>query len=173
MLTLTKGWDQYVAGFGSVLGDHWLGLQVIHTLCPPSKPCGLRVDMKDPYFQNGKLVWAEYAAFSIEGFTGNYRLSLSGYNSSSTAGDAMLYPGRFRNQNNMAFSTHDRDNDKVSLRNCAASYHGGWWYSGCGAARLNSEFGLRDYVTGVSWYGHPVDTKFYPNYTEMKVRLHV
>ena len=40
--------------------------------------------------------------------------------------------------NRMAFSTHDRDQDKDETRNCAATFGGGgWWYKSCYHLNLN------------------------------------
>jgi len=45
-----------------------------------------------------------------------------------------------RNQNNMSFSTIDKDNDMLSGRNCASiSGGGGWWYNACYWALLNAD----------------------------------
>ena len=57
--------------------------------------------------------------------------------------------------NNIKFSTYDRDNDKSS-GNCASpSYnYGSWWYNSCSSVNLNGR-----YVYGSSswayvvWYG--------------------
>ena len=101
--------------------------------------CGLRVDMDDKDTP-GRTWWAEYTSFSVLELAADFRLSLSDYNTSSTAGDAMLIDvDRFRN-NNMAFTTYDRDNDMgCEGYNCTHTSSCGWWYNGCGNARLNSQ----------------------------------
>ena len=172
-LNFTRGWDDYVAGFGNKTGDHWLGLQAIHSLCPPSKPCGLRVDMDDKDTP-GRTWWAEYTSFSVLELAADFRLSLSGYNTSSTAGDAMLIDvDRFRN-NNMAFTTYDRHNDMDGEGyNCTHTSSGGWWYNGCGNARLNSQEAIWTEHTCEPHLCAPSEKPIYPIHTEMKVRLHV
>jgi len=156
-----RNWEQYVSGFGDVTGEHWLGLEHIHTLCPPSRPCRLRVELKDPQHQNGTLVWAEYSSFSLTGYSDNYRLSISGYDARSTVGyDALAY------HDGMAFSTKDKDNDD-SIGNCAINHHGAWWYRHCYESNLNGKYGVRDY-TGSTWSSSQY---IYATYTEMKIRV--
>jgi len=175
-----RNWTEYVSGFGDVTGDHWLGLEKIHTLCPPSRPCRLRVDMKDPDYKNGQLIWTEYSSFSLNGSSDNYRLSISGYDSRSTAGDGLTaeygenekmgkYDGGYHN--GMAFSTKDRDNDEYS-GNCANQYHGGWWYRNCHRCNLNGEYGVRG-PKGLQWKtpDDPNIPTLYASYTEMKIRV--
>jgi len=162
-----RNWDQYVSGFGEVTGDHWLGLEHIHTLCPPSRPCRLRVDLKDPQYLNGTLVWAEYSSFSLTGSSDNYRLSISGYDARSTVSrDSLVYP-----HNGMAFTTKDKDND-VSDGNCAIFGHGAWWYESCYNSNLNGKYGARD-KTGVKWWNSDYGKRphIYATYTEMKIRV--
>ena len=164
-----RGWDEYVAGFGDVTGDHWMGLQDVHRLCPLSKPCRLRIYLQDDHVYSPQTtVWAEYSSFSLAGFTENYRLSLSGYNiSTSTVGDAMLTN---YNLNNMYFSTRDRDNDRYYRGgSCAVKFHGGWWYNSCSMSNLNGRWGSRA-PGGLMWDGINVKHRLYATYTEMKVR---
>ena len=56
-------------------------------------------------------------------------------------------------ENNLSFSTKDRDNDKWSDGHCAQQRHGAWWYNACGSS-LNGDY-LRNgqiNATGVTWY---------------------
>jgi len=160
-----RTWAEYVSGFGDVTGDHWLGLEHIHTLCPPSRPCRLRVDLKDPQYLNGTLVWAEYSSFSLTGYSDNYRLSISGYDARSTVYDTLAY------HNGQAFTTKDKDND-ISSVNCAIFGHGGWWYRSCYESNLNGKYGARD-KTGVKWWNSHYSKRshIYATYTEMKIRV--
>jgi len=155
-----RNWEEYVSGFGDVTRDHWLGLENIHTLCPPSRPCRLRVELKDPKYKNGRLLWAEYSSFSLKGSSDNYRLSISGYDKRSPAGDGLTW------HNGMAFTTKDKDNDIDSTFHCAISYHGSWWYRTCYQSNLNGKYGVRN-GKGLRWiYGG-----LYATYTEMKIRV--
>jgi len=162
-----RNWDQYVSGFGDVTRDHWLGLENIHTLCPPSRPCRLRIDLKFPQYLNGTLVWAEYSSFSLTGSSDNYRMSVGGYDRRSTAGDALLYD---EYNNGQAFSTKDKDNDAWGFKHCARYRHGAWWYAGCTMSNLNGKYGTR-HDTGISWYNSNVKGWYYATYTEMKIRV--
>ena len=109
-----RGWKDYVAGFGNVTGDHWMGLQYIHDMCPPAKPCVLRVEVMDGD-ENHSPLYAEYTNFSLTGFSDQYRLSVGSF--SGTAADGLTH------ENHQRFSTYDRDNDAY-LHNCAASMMG-------------------------------------------------
>jgi len=157
-----RNWLHYVSGFGDVTGDHWLGLEHIHTLCPPSRPCRLRVDLKDPNYNNGQLVWAEYSSFSLTGYSDNYRLSISGYDARSTVRDSLAYI------DGMAFSAKDKDNDTWG-GNCATLCHGAWWYRSCAQSHLNGNYGVRD-GTGIRWL-RSSGNNLYATYTEMKIRV--
>jgi len=160
-----RNWGQYVSGFGDVTrGDHWLGLENIHTLCPPSRPCRLRIDLKGPNYKNGKLVWAEYSSFSLTGYSDNYRLSISGYDARSTVRDALA------EHNGMAFSTKDNDNDNFDSGNCATNHHGAWWYRSCYESNLNGKYGTRKF-TGVRWNIDDGRGVLIATYTEMKISV--
>jgi len=161
-----RDWAEYVSGFGDATREHWLGLENIHTLCPPSRPCRLRVDLMFPQYLNGTLVWAEYSSFSLSGSSDNYRLSISGFDARSTVDYDSL-----ADHDGQAFSTKDRDNDE-SRYNCAAMDHGAWWYYGLGCfmSNLNGKYGVR-YLAGVAWYSDKEYMYMYATYTEMKIRV--
>jgi hypothetical protein len=66
----------------------------------------------------------------------------------------------FNYNNQMPFSTYDRDLDTIS-RNCAVAEHGAWWYmyNGCSRANLNGYYATPGTVCefpGASrgWCGH-------------------
>ena len=162
----SRSWAEYLAGFGDVKGDHWMGLQDIHTLCPPGNPCTLRVDLKDDQvYKTGHTVWAEYSSFSVGGFTEKYGLTVSGYNTSSTLGDSLQY------HSGVPFSTYDRENDNHDTAHCATIYHGGWWYNKCHLVNLNGKWGERN-TAGLRWLGSGNKATVYATYSEMKVRIH-
>ena len=71
----------------------------------------------------------------------------------------------------MRFSTKDQDND-ISSGNCAKSYHGAWWYSGCHASNLNGRYlhgSHGSFANGINWHawkGHYYSAAR----SEMKIR---
>ena len=73
---------------------------------------------------DGKTFWAGYDRFRVGPESGNYKLSVTGYDRYSTVPNKMWY------HNYMMFTTYDRDNDRSGI-NCARSWKGGWWYNGC------------------------------------------
>ena len=104
----------------------------------------LRVDFGD--FE-GNVYWAGYGSFSVGAEVDQYRLSISGFNSSSTGGDSLTY------HNSMKFTTLDYDND-ILYGNCAREFGGGgFWYRGCGLAFPTGRYytGGREEYGGVNW----------------------
>uniref|UniRef100_A0A3Q1FKA7 Fibrinogen C domain-containing protein 1-like n=1 Tax=Acanthochromis polyacanthus TaxID=80966 RepID=A0A3Q1FKA7_9TELE len=159
-----RGWDAYRDGFGTTNGEHWLGLQRVHSLTR-SGVYELRIDMSD--FDNA-TAFAHYSHFSVGRDSVNpeedgYPLEVEGY--SGTAGDSLL------KHSGMQFTTKDRDQDQ-SENNCAAYYQGAWWYRNCHTSNLNGQYlrgGHASYADGVewsSWTGWQYSLRF----TEMKVR---
>ena len=154
-----RGWNDYKAGFGQLTAEFWLGNDKIHRLTA-SRPSSLRVELED---WNGVRVYAKYGKFNIGDEQALYRLEVGSY--SGTAGDSME-----ERQNNMAFSTKDRDNDGAGSANCAALFTGAWWYNNCLYSNLNGKY-LGDKTggaKGVVWHGFRqwLSLKF----TEMKLR---
>ncbi|NXN95851.1 FBCDB protein, partial [Rhinopomastus cyanomelas] len=159
-----RGWEAYRDGFGKLTGEHWLGLKRIHVLTVQGT-YELRIDLED--FDNG-TAFAHYGSFGVGLFSvdpeeDGYPISIADY--SGTAGDSFL------KHNGMKFTTKDLDNDH-SENNCAAFYHGAWWYRNCHTSNLNGQY-LRghhsSYADGIewsSWTGWQYSLKF----TEMKIR---
>ena len=122
-----RGWNDYKSGFGQLTAEFWLGNDKIHRLTA-SRPSSLRVELED---WNGVRAYAKYGRFSIGDEQAQYRLEVSSY--SGTAGDSLA------EHNNMAFTTKDRDNDRIS-GNCAVGWTGAWWYKGCHYSNLNGKY---------------------------------
>ena len=154
-----KNWVDYKHGFGNVDKEFWLGNDRIHRLTN-GRNMTIRFDLEDA---NGIKVYAEYKMFYIDGEDANYKAHVGAY--SGTAGDSFSYA------NGMQFTTKDRDND-IYHRNCAAVYHGAWWYTKCHHSNLNGMYLYgrhSSYANGINWYhfrGHYNSLKK----TEMKVR---
>nr|XP_013800042.1 PREDICTED: fibrinogen C domain-containing protein 1 [Apteryx mantelli mantelli] len=140
------------------------GLQRIHLLTVQAS-YELRVDLED--FDNG-TAFARYGSFGVGLFSvdpeeDGYPVSVADY--SGTAGDSFL------KHNGMKFTTKDLDNDH-SENNCAAFYHGAWWYRNCHTSNLNGQYlkghhsSYADGIEWSSWTGWQYSLKF----TEMKIR---
>ena len=154
-----RNWIDYVRGFGSLSGEHWLGLRKLHRVVS-SESHELRVDLED---FDGNTAYARYGDITIGGASNRYTLGVSGY--TGTAGDALSpFTGS-------KFSTKDQDYDTNSA-SCAQAYKGGWWYASCHNANLNGLYHGGEHTSnadGVNWYdwkGHNYSLKG----TEMKIR---
>ena len=156
-----RNWADYVAGFGQLKGEHWLGLEKLVCLTTRRPRTELRVDLAD---YEGNYKYAQYSFFSVGNSGTNYRLNIAGY--TGTAGDALTY------HNGMQFSTKDRDNDEYSGVNCASDRHGAWWYKDCGLSNLNGLYrsGLNN-NQGVRWY-HFLNNDISLRFAHMKLRFH-
>ncbi|XP_065058650.1 ficolin-1-like [Rhopilema esculentum] len=138
-----RDWDAYKQGFGDMDGNFWLGLEKLHKLAALGKGAILRIDLKHMEFEDKK--YAKYSLFEISGEVDGYRLKVGGY--SGDAGDSLA------RQNNMKFSTKDKDQDTYRY-NCAESFKGAWWYAACHDSNLNalhpssgSDGGLAKYMS--------------------------
>uniref|UniRef100_A0A8C8S736 Fibrinogen C domain containing 1 n=1 Tax=Pelusios castaneus TaxID=367368 RepID=A0A8C8S736_9SAUR len=167
-----RGWEAYRDGFGKLTGEHWLGLARIHALTTQAS-YELRVDLED--FDNG-TAFAHYGTFAVGLFSvdpeeDGYPVTIAAY--SGTAGHALPRPLPHPEpvHNGMKFTTKDLDNDH-SENNCAAFYHGAWWYRNCHTSNLNGQYlkghhsSYADGIEWSSWTGWQYSLKF----TEMKIR---
>ena len=136
----TRGWSDYVSGFGKICREYWLGLDKIHCLTTSTARTELRIDMAD---FRGEKKYAYYNFFMVGNADSNYKLQVAGY--SGTAGDSLRVGKGDKNVdlNGMPFSTHDIDNGQCS-DDCAQLWKGGWWYKCCTYSQLN---GIYHYVT--------------------------
>ena len=147
-----RNWADYVAGFGNLKREFWLGLDRIHCLTSAAPRTELRVDLAD--FQ-GNYKYAQYSFFSIGNSRTTYRLNVAGY--TGTAGDSLDW------NNGKRFSTKDRDNDYQGGMSCAIYYRGAWWHSACTTSNLN---GL--YYSGVDVYKGVYWRYFLNNWVSLK-----
>ncbi|CAH1799097.1 unnamed protein product, partial [Owenia fusiformis] len=134
-----RSWSEYQAGFGSVSGEYFIGLDNLVSMLKDRR-YKLRIELTTWGVEDTRF--AEYSIFHVSNSSTNYSLTLDGY--SGTAGDSLGV------HNGTQFSTFDRDNEIIYKRNCAMTWHSGWWYSRynnttpmCGYA---NPFGL--YVNG-------------------------
>ncbi|XP_049630029.1 ficolin-2-like isoform X3 [Suncus etruscus] len=155
-----RDWESYRRGFGSRLGEFWLGNENLHALTSQGT-WELRVDLVD--FE-GNRQFAHYASFKIGSESEQYPLLLGDF-VGGTAGDSLsVHKGH-------KFSTKDRDNDNYNA-NCAVSYQGAWWYYECHVSNLNGRYlggNHGSYANGINWHtgkGYNYSYKI----SEMKVR---
>lgn len=117
-----RNWSDYRAGFGSLMGEFFIGLEKLHRLTA-SKPHELFLHLED--FE-AEMRFAHYDNFSIGSEASGYELSSLGKyegNAGNSLGLNVL----------QKFSTLDQDNDTWTNGSCARRYHGAWWYGGCAA----------------------------------------
>lgn len=153
-VNFTRNWADYTSGFGDD-SEFWLGLESLHQLTTRHQ-YGLRVDMED---WSGEWKWTQYQFFRVGNVTDNYTLTVTGYDSDSTAGDAMAY------HNGMEFSTYDKDDDKDVA--CAARYEGGWWYNECHHTNPTGQYRPADYkgYYGIRWWQAYKDNRSFKSMT--------
>ncbi len=159
-----RGWSDYLAGFGSLEGEFWLGNEKIHLLTS-TVASTLRVDMTR---YTGDVYYATYGIFSVDAASNDYMLHVDQY--AGTAPDCVDLSG-MGEHNGMGFTTFDRDNDQWS-GNCAQAYKGGWWYGSCHYNNLNGIYyggPHSSYADGIDWY---CVTGYYEalTFVEMKMR---
>ncbi|XP_068105998.1 ficolin-2-like isoform X2 [Hyperolius riggenbachi] len=139
-----QDWETYKRGFGSQLGEFWLGNENIHRLTATGS-YQMRVDLED--FDHNRT-YAMYSGFKLKGEKDLYRLMFKSFISGS-AGDSLSW------HNDQPFTTQDKDNDNAEDSNCAVDYSGAWWFDNCHGSHLNGAY-LRGQHTneglGVIWF---------------------
>ncbi|ROL42477.1 Angiopoietin-2 [Anabarilius grahami] len=137
-------WKNYTMGFGDILGEHWLGNEIISKLTQ-EKQHVLRIDLTD---WEGNTAFSKYEQFSLDGEKQNYRIHLSSYSGTAGRTSSMGQPGS-------DFSTKDVDNDKCICK-CSQMLSGGWWFDACGPSNLNGVYYQQGQNTnrfnGIKWY---------------------
>nr|XP_039317464.1 ficolin-2 [Saimiri boliviensis boliviensis] len=155
-----RDWAAYKQGFGSQLGEFWLGNDNIHALTARGTS-ELRVDLVD--FEDNHQ-FAKYSSFQMAGEAEKYRLVLGAFVEGS-AGDSLT------SHNNQSFSTKDQDND-LHTQSCAVMYQGAWWYKTCHVSNLNGRYlgGAHDsFANGINWKSGK-GYKYSYRVSEMKLR---
>ena len=131
-VNFTRGWASYEKGFGRHGFEFWLGNLYIHRITRRGEHM-LRIEKSVSIDGRDQTFFAEYDSFRMSSPFDNYNLHVGKYrgNLSDILSDA----------NNSAFSTWDRDNDKVK-GSCALTNEGAWWYGRtCDIQDLNSMLG--------------------------------
>ena len=152
-----RPWADYKAGFGSEETNYWLGLDSLHSLTSTGS-YRLSVDMIS---WDNVTLWAHYDSFSVGPESGNYTLSVSGYDQSSTAGDSLI-GNADTTHDGMMFSTIDNDNDRCPCH-CAGVHKAGWWYNWCYEAQPTGTYHHGGVVddTGIAWRSAPGYNQYY------------
>ncbi|XP_065902537.1 ficolin-2-like [Dysidea avara] len=104
-------WTKYEDGFGSVMGEFWLGLRSIHCLTSKGN-WELRIDYQ---LSNGTFSYLHYKQFAVGSPETQYRLSISGFYSNGLT-DPFSTHGSL---NGMKFSSRDKENDRHTTYHCA------------------------------------------------------
>ncbi|XP_028409028.1 uncharacterized protein LOC114531613 isoform X2 [Dendronephthya gigantea] len=134
-----KGWEDYKNGFGALGNNFWLGNDNNHRLTKLKQEV-----LFDLESDNGDNGFALYKTFQVADEENLYNLTIKEYQT-SYIGDAMA------DNNLMAFSTKDRDNDKSSDDNCALERLSGWWFNSCTQALLTGQYLFSEASKMISW----------------------
>ncbi|XP_063915242.1 microfibril-associated glycoprotein 4-like [Zophobas morio] len=133
-------WNDYKIGFGSLVGEHWLGLEYLHQITA-SGDYEMLVKMAD---WDNKVVYAHYKVFVVGSENEGYVLkAVSGY--SGDAGDSMYW------YSGMKFTTQDKDQDMRNNSNCAIDEHGAWWYNQCTRSNPTAMYLKKARDSGIRW----------------------
>ena len=161
-----RNWYDYKHGFGDLARNVWIGLENMHFLAMSERRMVLQIKLKHLRYAN-ITYYANYCKFTIDSEKNGYRLNADGY--WGNAGNGFSFTNGPRH-NGMKFTTMDVDNDEDPNSNCAVSYRGGWWYSGCHSCQLNAIYprDVNNSPSFMSW--RPIDNK-YGNifFSEMKI----
>ncbi|KAM3916994.1 fibrinogen-like protein 1-like protein [Leptodactylus fuscus] len=129
----SHNWEQYRNGFGDLMGNHWLGNDLIYHLTRQNH-FTVRFLLVDSL---GHRYHADYSSFGVDSEDRGYTLRLGDY--SGNAGDVLSIVNETGTHDNMKFSTIDRDNDRW-IKSCSEAYGGaGWWFDSCQSALLNTD----------------------------------
>ncbi|XP_078492750.1 ficolin-1-like [Ciona intestinalis] len=149
-------WDEYRRGFGNKSREFWMGLDNLH-LFTRNGSFELRIELRD--CQNQTL-YAKYRAFTVMDPSTNFRLRVSDFLGSPGLVNSLGY------QNDMPFSTKDRNNDG---HRCSVQWHGAWWYNACHRTNLNGEYSpCAETPRSMTWRINRRHIGF--RFTEMKFR---
>ncbi|KAI8747659.1 BgiBFREP26.1 [Biomphalaria glabrata] len=150
-----RGWKEYRDGFGDYnIGEFYLGNENMFKLTSTGQ-YDLRIDLEF----NDKTYFAQYEDFKVLSETEKYKLEIGNYSGNASNG--------LRFDNNMFFSTFDRENDLSGLH-CAQLYSGAWWYNDCSVSNLNGKWGSKS-DEGLRWHSL-TGTKNSVSFSEMKLR---
>lgn len=114
-----RDWISYEKGFGKPGFGYRLGNSYMHAITLNSRYL-LRLELPYRVGAENERAFAEYDNFQVLSPSSGYILRVGKYR--GTVIDVVS------DLNNHAFSTWDRDNDKVAYRSCAKERRSAWWY---------------------------------------------
>ena len=124
-------WNDYAhSQQGQLSGEFFLALDHLHLLTKDAQ-MELLVTMR----KDSDSRWAYYDTFAVGAHSTKYRLTVSGYDTGSSAGNSFTY------HSGMKWSAPDQDNDSWSSVNCAAIETAAWWHRACTEVGLLKVFG--------------------------------
>jgi ficolin len=148
-------YSAYVAGFGNINGDHWLGLNNINTLALAPTFSELRID-----FSIGTSnYYRVYQNFFVDTSASNYVMKYSGGKYGNVC-DAFATV----DPSDKAFST----TDKSFAGTCPTTYRGGWWYNAASCTASLPTGGFKTTTPQPMFWGCLSNTAL--DYNDMKVR---
>ncbi|XP_076460048.1 angiopoietin-related protein 4-like [Babylonia areolata] len=121
-----RGWADYSEGFGSLGGDHWLGLRYMHLLTT-NRQYQLRFTIKANNSQSPTVYYVMHSDVHIGNESAGFPLSvlpMKGSNNSTLLD--CLHPDLLH----IPFTTADVDNDLDDTQTCSLLFGGGWWFNG-------------------------------------------
>lgn len=126
-----KTWSEYEKTFGDVNSNYWLGNSYVHNITQQE-----RYEVKFVIEHGKDTVDVKFDSFNVEGSENNYKLRLGAPVNIHSVSD---YHRELLQNDNMMFSTQDKDNDRNLYGNCAEDYGGGWWFNSCSSVIVNSQ----------------------------------
>ncbi|KAJ3641837.1 hypothetical protein Zmor_028309 [Zophobas morio] len=114
-------WTDYKTGFGTLTGEHWLGLDHLYELTN-SQRNELLIELVDWDMKNASALYDDFKIGNES--TGYVVQSLGDY--TGDAGDS------FKHHIGIKFSALDRDQDENDDKeSCAVYFETGWWFRNC------------------------------------------
>ena len=135
-----RNWNEYAKGFGTLDGEHWVGLENIFSLTNQLSAKSSQLALKTPRLRfdledwDGLELYVEVNGFSIASAEQQYYI----FDMGPTNGSATYIGHNSVPLYHFDFSTIDNDNTD---RKCPLKRKGGWWFpKTCGLSNLNGHY---------------------------------